>query len=136
MARGLLADADCEGQFQILLGLLRHDTRRELWESLALIVVTFSDLALQSDATDQAVWNACQQHELVLITANRNAEHAESLQATIETFGTPDSLPVLTLADPQRILRDRDYAERVADRLLEYPFDYDRFLGTGRLFLP
>ena len=136
MARGLLADADCEGQFQVLLGLLRHDSRREVWESLASTVATFTDLGLQPNATDRAVWNACQEHQLVLVTANRNSDHAESLETTIATFSTSDSLPVLTLADPQRILRDREYAERVADRLLEYLFDCDHYLGTGRLFLP
>ena len=46
------------------------------------------------------------------------------------------SLPVFTLANEQRVLRDRLYAEAVADRLLEFLFDIDSYRGTGRLYVP
>ena len=137
MARGILADADCEGPFRILLRLLDHDSRRELWESLALDVSGFEQLGLPPDAADRLVWETCQQRELVLITANRNADHPDSLEMTIRTTNAPDSsLPVITLADPQRIARDREYAERAADRLLEYLFDCDSYRGMGRIYVP
>jgi hypothetical protein len=48
----------------------------------------------------------------------------------------PDSLPVVTLANPQRILRDRHYAEKVAERLLERLIAIEDFRGTGRLYVP
>ena len=51
-------------------------------------------------------------------------------------YNTPVSLPVFTLAGDQRVLRDRLYAEAVADRLLEFLFDMDSYRGTGRLYLP
>ena len=44
--------------------------------------------------------------------------------------------PVPTLANDQRVLRDRPYAEAVADRLLEILFDIDNYRGTGRLYVP
>jgi hypothetical protein len=54
----------------------------------------------------------------------------------IQQHNTPTSLPVFTLANEQRVLRDRLYAAAVADRLLEFLFDIDRYRGTGRLYLP
>jgi hypothetical protein len=45
-------------------------------------------------------------------------------------------LPVLTLADQDRVLRDRSYAGVVAERLLEILFDLDNLRGSGRLYLP
>jgi hypothetical protein len=70
------------------------------------------------------------------VTSNRNAEGSDSLEATIRALSTPNSLPVFTLADAQRVLQERSYAERVADRLLEYLFDIDNCRGVGRLYLP
>ena len=72
------------------------------------------------------MWEACQCAQVVLLTANRSDEGPESLEATIQHYNTPDntpvSLPVFTLANDQRVLRDRLYAEAVADRLLEFLF--------------
>jgi hypothetical protein len=48
----------------------------------------------------------------------------------------PDSLPVLTLADPDRIHREREYAELVVERLFEVLIDVNALRGTGRLYLP
>jgi hypothetical protein len=43
---------------------------------------------------------------------------------------------VLTLANPKRILIDKAYARRTAERILEYLIDIDQYRGTGRLFVP
>ena len=72
----------------------------------------------------------------VLVTANRNDAGPESLEATIQQQNTPQSLPVFTLANDQRVLRDRQYAEKVADRLIEALSDIDSYRGTGRIYLP
>jgi len=47
-----------------------------------------------------------------------------------------DALPVLTLADPDRIGRDTQYAESVAASLFDVLIDVDVLRGTGRLYLP
>ena len=73
---------------------------------------------------------------MILITSNRNDDGPDSLEATIRTHGTPHSLPVFTLADAKRVLKERSYAELVADRLLEYLFDIEGLRGAGRLYLP
>lgn len=136
MLRGILPDANCEGHFQAILRVLHDEQRREFWHYLNLAVLNFEDLGLVSDASDRHLWERCQKHGVILITANRNAEGPDSLEATIQSENTPDSLPVLTLASVERIRRDRQYAGGVADRLLDYLFSIDEFRGTGRLFLP
>lgn len=81
----------------------------------------------------------CQHKELVLITANRNHDGEDSLEATIRRENTPHSLPVLTLADADRILFilfDPVYADHVAEKLLQYLLEIDLVRGTGRLYLP
>src|SRR5262245_13502191 len=98
--------------------------------------VSLSDLGLQPDASDRDVWEACQREQVVLLTVNRNDGGPESLEATIRQHNTPASLPVFTLANDQRVLRDRLYAAAVADRLLEFLFDIDSYHETGRLYLP
>jgi hypothetical protein len=62
--------------------------------------------------------------------------YSTKAEATIQQHNTTESLPVFTLANDQRVLRDRPYAEAVADRLLEFLFDIDNDRGRGRLYLP
>jgi hypothetical protein len=40
------------------------------------------------------------------------------------------------LTNDQRDVRDRLYAEAVANRLLAFLFDIDSYRGSGRLYLP
>jgi hypothetical protein len=119
-----------------LLRLLNEESRREFWEYLHLQALDFAALGLTPDATDRAVWRRCQQEQLLLLTANRNAEGPDSLEATLQDECRPDSLPVFTLADAGRFLRDRAYAEQAADKLLEDLFDIEHYRGVGRLYLP
>ena len=107
-----------------------------MWEGLHLANVSFADLGLHADASDRAVWEVCQREQVILLTANRNDAGPDSLEATLQQHNTPHSLPVFTLANDQRVLRDRLYAEAVADRLIEFLFDIDSYRGTGRLYLP
>ena len=72
----------------------------------------------------------------MLLTENRNAEGPESLEETIRTLNTPNSLPVLTMTNPRRFARDKSYADRVTDRVLDYLLDLDNLRGTGRLYVP
>ena len=133
---GIMADHNVEGHFVVLLRLWTSDTWRPVWESLTLEVESFERLGVPHDTSDRELWQLCQQREIVLLTANRNDEGADSLEATIRTLNTPSSLPVLTIADPELVLANRDYAERVAIRILEYLLELDNLRGVGRLFIP
>ncbi|SRR5712691_13487393 len=136
MVKGILADVNIEGHVERLCQLMRQEYRQEFWEDLQLKVPTFAEIGLNPGDPDVLVWQKCQEEELVLITANRNQTSTDSLDMTIRALGTATSLPVLTIGDPERVLRSRDYAERVADKLLQYVFDIDVHRGAGRLYLP
>jgi hypothetical protein len=116
--------------------LLESDEWRGLWEPLHLTLLAFSDLDLDEDAPDRVVWETCQREQVVLLTANRNEEGPDSLETTIRTQNQPDSLPVLTLGDGDRVMQSRDYAGRVVARMLEILLEINNYRGTGRLYLP
>ena len=71
------------------------------------------------------------------MTANRNDDGPDSLEAVIrdrESAGQPAGRH--NLETPGRVLKDRLYAERVAERLLEYLMRIDEVRGAGRLYVP
>lgn len=132
----LMADNDVIGQLAILLDVLHAKTWHDLWASLDFSVESFESLNLPRDTTDAVLWRICQERQIVLITGNRNRHEPDSLDATIAAFNASDSLPVITIADPKRVVRSKSYAYKVAERLLEYLFDIEKYRGTGRLFIP
>ncbi len=113
----LLADLNAEGYLEILLQVCESDQWIAVWNALDVRVYNLQEAGLSTRATDLELWMFCQRHEMVLVTANRNRRGADSLQATIERLNRSRSLPVLTLARPKRLRRDRRYAERAAVRL-------------------
>jgi len=102
--KGLLADVNNVKQVRVLLMLLQEEARVEFWNHLGLTMRTFADLGLHPHSPDVDVWRRCQSAELVLNTANRNEDGPDSLEATIRTHGTGQSLPVFALADANRVL--------------------------------
>src|SRR4051812_40838664 len=136
MALSLVADENVEGHLAYLLDRIAAGNYGEYWELLGVGVRTLADLGLGRKAPDVDVWRACQRESAVLVTANRNAEGDDSLEATIRREGTLDSLPVLTLTEPRRVLHSAEYADRVIVRLIEVIEEIDRYRGSGRLYLP
>ena len=82
--------------------------------------MTFPTLGLPYNASDEVIWTTCQIEGLLLVSGNRNDDGPDSLEATIRNKNQPDSLPVVTISDTNRVLRDRVYAETVAEQLLDY----------------
>src|SRR4051794_31449857 len=112
----ILPDNDVIGAVAILRQILESSEWDEFSSALALTFLTFEDLGLPRDAPDRAVWLACQSVVGVLLTANRSGgEH--SLERTIDELWDATSLPVITLADPKRILKEGAYATMAAVRL-------------------
>ena len=72
---------------------------------------------------------------MLLLTANRNMIGEDSLQQTIRDENRPESNPVITIANVNRV-RERNYREECATRLAEICSDVESYLGTGRLFIP
>ncbi len=134
--RGILPDNDVEGFVKVMLAIWLSDTWRDIWNELELAVRTFAELGLSRESSDAAIWRVCQSEELVLITGNRNSDEPDSLEAVIRAENQLDSLPVVTLADLERMARNRDYAERAAIGLLEKLVSIDDFRGAGRIYVP
>jgi hypothetical protein len=131
----ILADGNVEGHLKALVRVLENTVWREIWASLDVGVVTFDHLGVARNVSDRILWRACQQQSVILITGNRNAAGADSLEATIRLENTDSCLPVLTIANPARIYTDRAYAEQAAERLLEVLMDLDSLRGAGRIYL-
>ena len=99
-------------------------------------MVSFPALGLSYNASDAVIWTTCQREGLVLISGNRNDDGPSSLEATIRNENQPNSLPVITISDTNRVLQDRLYAVSVAERLLEKLIAIDDFRGSGRIYVP
>jgi hypothetical protein len=123
-------------QRRALLAIWTSDAWRDLWDALGLVVENFRTEGLADNATDAEIWRTCQREELVLITGNRNKRGPDSLEATIQNENRPNSLPVITIPDTTRVVQDRLYAERVAERLLDYLMRIAEVRGAGRLYVP
>lgn len=133
---GILADINIGGHVDYLISLIESGTWQSIWRELNIECATFTEVGLASDAKDSTIWQFCQMEGYVLITGNRNEDDADSLQATIRARNTVQSLPVLTVSDPERLRKDREYADRLIESLLDALLDIDALRGTGRLYIP
>lgn len=132
----LLVDANLDGHAALLEMRLGTDAWREFREYLDIQFRYFEQAGLNRMSADDVVWRLCQDNGYYLLTANRNLESEDSLEATIRREGTPDSLPVFTLADADRIYHSAAYLDDVADSLLDYLLNEANYRGVGRLYLP
>ena len=122
---GVLVDHNIERHGQLLWGQFAPAD----WQGMQ--VSTFRslvDVGLVASASDRIIWQYCQAHSLLLLTANRNERGEDSLQAVIGQ--------VLTLANPDRVLADAVYRELCAYRIAEVALTLENVRGTGRLFIP
>src|SRR5262245_64256852 len=94
MVKAILADNNIARHLTVLVRILGGPDLREFWDSLHLPLTTFRELGLTEEASDAVVWQVCQREQVVLVTANRNDDGPDSLEATIRTQNTPDCLPL------------------------------------------
>jgi hypothetical protein len=131
----ILADNDVGGAVEALRRILESVEWAAFSAMLDLRFIEFRDVGLARDASDPLVWHTCQKMGAVLITGNRASGDA-SLEHTIRERAGADSLPVLTIGDPQRVVRDPAYAQECAISLLDVLDRIEMLRGTGRLFIP
>jgi hypothetical protein len=131
----ILSDNDVVGVVAILRRVLESPGWHDFIEAMGLRFLAFEDLGLPRDTPDRTIWLACQSAGVVLVTANRSGGE-QSLECAIEELSDAESLPVITLADPQRILADPEYAWKAAVRLLDILDQIESLRGTSRLFIP
>lgn len=131
----VMADNDVGGALTIIRHILQSAERAEYTALVGLEFPEFEALGLSRAAPDRTVWQVCQAGDVVLVTGNR-AGGGESLDGVIRELSDASRLPVMTIADVQRLLRDPAYAEAAALRLLGYVERIDSVRGTGRLYVP
>jgi len=136
MVKGLVADANIQGQVEHLVQRMQADAWGDFWQALGLALCRFEDVGLSQSSTDLEVWDICQAKQLVLITDNRNLDSEDSLEATIRRNNKPQFLPVFTIADMTEFRTNSSYVERVVEALYDYLLRIDDVRGTGRLYLP
>ena len=115
----LLADANIQGHVDILIKRMQSEPWIGFWRFLQMSYVSFADVGLDPADSDVVVWQRCQDKQLFLVTNNRNDDGPDSLQNTIRTRNTAESLPVFTIGDADRTRSDRDYSAAVIWTLLE-----------------
>lgn len=133
---GMVPDNDIQGHSRLLLRHLNSESWRDLWHPLDITIRSFASLGLLRTATDRLIWRICQQQQVILVTGNRNNDGPDSLTATIGDSNTPQSLPVLTLANMAKIRHSKPYAELVAEKMLDTLLNLDNARGAGRIWLP
>jgi hypothetical protein len=133
---GIMADNDVQGQFDELLRLLRSPLWKEIWLDLQITDTSFENIGLPRTAPDAVVWQVYQDRQIMLVTGNRNDDGPDSLEATIQRRNQLDSLPVITLWRPRKILESKEYLHRTAENMLERLMDLDRYRGAGRIYVP
>lgn len=127
----VLLDNDVGG-FRSRLAKSFHDTRWD--EYLTVNFVTMTEVGLDRQAKDREIWRFCQSNGFILLTGNRNKDDDTSLAQTLQEENSAGSLPVITVADKDR-LRERDYRESCIHKLMVILIELDNHLGTGRLYI-
>ncbi|MCI0390400.1 MAG: ACP S-malonyltransferase [Acidobacteria bacterium] len=128
----VLFDNDISGYRDLLAGTLRATG----WDEYNLVeFVTMPEVGLATNSNDREVWRFCQSNSFILLTGNRNQDDETSLEQTLRAENTTTALPVLTIADRQR-LPEADYRERCVETLIAIVFDLPNYLGTARQFIP
>ena len=127
-----LIDRNLEGYAIQLLGTLANQGWLELF---SIRFVMFDEVGLAVNSSDRIVWKFAQEHQMILLTANRRMKGTESLEQTIREENTVTSLPVLTISNLNRF-SDRQYREQCAVRLVDILLDLENYRGVGRVFIP
>jgi len=128
-----LIDHHLERYGVILLGKIANEGWLDL---IPIRFITFKEIELSTDSNDRTVWRIAQENQMILLTANRNMQGEDSLEQVLREDNTPDSLPVVTMANLDRFSREPNYRSRCADRIIEILLDIDNYMGIGRIFIP
>lgn len=128
-----LIDHNLKGHAVILLGAIASQG----WLDIVPIqFVTFDEMDLPIDSDDRVVWRLAQANQMILLTANRSMKGKNSLEQVMREENTPESLPVMTVSNADRLLNDSEYRSRCVESLIEIVLDIDTYLGARRIFIP
>jgi hypothetical protein len=135
--KGILADINIAGQVRFLLETFyASEEWAEFRNDLKHTCHFFEELGLDRRASDDIVWQTCQDNGLGLITGNRNHDGPTSPEAPLRERLKPDSLPVITVSKPNSLGLSAASTAQVGIKLLEYLYNITNYLGAGRLYVP
>ena len=97
---------------------------------------TFTEINLPIDSDDRVVWRLAQKNQMILLTANRSMKGKNSLEQVMREENTPESLPVITISNADRLLNESEYRNRCVEKLIEIALDVDNYRGAKRIFMP
>ena len=128
----ILADYNLNRQALLLSGGLVSGGWLDL---VSTRIVTFQDIGLPADSSDQVVWEFTQSNKMLLLTANCNAKDEDSLEQVMRTENESTSFPIIPIGDPDRV-NEYAYRELCIEKLVEIVIDLKDYMGAGRLFIP
>jgi hypothetical protein len=133
MAQIILSDENCIGHVEALYSELQYEGYVDLLE---IKLLSWEEAGLEKGIDDETLWKFCQQHQYLLITGNRTGDDEEaSLEFVVRRLIEPTSLPVLTISNLKRIMRDRSYRIACAQRLADIIFELEIYRGITRIYL-
>lgn len=128
----VLIDHNIEGQADRLWKSLVKSG----WAETAEIgFVYFAEVGLSDDSSDRVIWRFMQAHQMFLLTANRNDDGDDSLARAIRDENTATALPAITFGNANRV-KEQKYCQRCVNQLLEIVLYPEKYLGTGRQYIP
>ena len=118
------------------------------------------ELGIAVEASDREIYRFLQSRRMMLLTGNRNNKGPDALESVLKEDSTrpperrarrrrwdalesvlkedstPDSLPVVTIADVERVTFDAQYRFACATRLQEIAWLIDIYRAVPRLYIP
>lgn len=133
----ILIDQHCEGH-AVLLGYAIE--RLGLAELVSVTFLAFEDVALPETASDEIVWQFCQDNGYLLLTGNRRTVDGDiSLELVTQRLANDHCMPILTIGSLDRLRTDSLYCDRCAATVVDVVWGIEQlqqYLGTPRLYIP
>jgi hypothetical protein len=128
-----LIDHNLNGHAIIFFGSIANQG----WlDTIPIRFVTFAQMELPINSDDRVVWRLAQENQMILLTANRSMKGKDSLEQVMREENTPNSLPVITIGNADRLLNDSEYRELCVESLIEIVLNINNYMGVSRLFIP
>ncbi|MFQ4144966.1 ACP S-malonyltransferase [Chlorogloeopsis sp. ULAP02] len=127
-----LIDHNIRGQAKLLLDVIINQGWLDVIE---IRFVMFEEMSLTIDSSDRVVWRLAQANKMILLTANRSAKGKDLLEQVLREENTLDSLPVITIANVNRV-SESEYRELCVNCLVEIALYVENYLGVRRIFIP
>jgi hypothetical protein len=128
-----LIDHNLKGHALVLFGAIASLGWLDV---VSIRFITFAEMELAIDSDDRVVWRLTQESQMILMTANRSMKGKDSLEQVMREENTSTSLPVITIANADRLLNNSEYRGRCVESLIEVVLDIDSYRGARRIFIP